>query len=242
MRVIQRAGPARFGRFALGAALASTILAGCASRGGIVPYDRADFGPPDLESLQVPASAQRIGPFDKLNIAVFQVPELSGEFTVDGSGQILYPLLGNVPAAGLTPPELAQRLVAQLDDRYLRSPNVTVGIKEAVEQTITVEGAVQQPGVVSIKGTTSLLQAVALGRGTTQDANPSRVVVFRTIDGQRMAAAFDLQAIRRAEAPDPVIYGNDIIVVDGSRGRILFRDIVSTLPVLGIFTVFGTGN
>jgi polysaccharide biosynthesis/export protein len=222
------------GRFLFTVA-ASLLVAGCATRGGIVPYDRQDFGPPDLETLQLPPSAQRIGPLDKLSITVFQVEDLSGEFTVAGSGHVLYPLLGNLLAAGKTPHEFAQEIAAGLQGRYLRAPNVQVGIKEATEQQITIEGAVREPGVVSIKGTTSLLQAVALGRGTSEDANPSRVVVFRTISGQRMAAAFDLRAIRRAEAPDPVIYGNDIIVVDGSDSRRLFRDIVSTIPILGIF-------
>jgi polysaccharide export outer membrane protein len=63
-------------------------------------------------------------------------------------------------------------------------------------------------------------------------------VVFRTIKGQRMAAAFDLSAIRRAEAEDPMIYGNDIVVVDGSRGRALFRDIMTVFPLLAIFRPF----
>ena len=213
----------------------SLLVSGCASRGGTVPYDRQDFGPPDVETLQVPPSAQRIGPLDKLTVSVFQVPDLSGEFTVDGSGQMLFPLLGNLQAAGKTPPELAQDIAARLRDGYLQAPNVQVGIKEAIEQTITIEGAVREPGVVPIKGTTSLLQAIALGRGTSEDANPARVVVFRNIGGQRMAAAFDLRAIRRAESPDPVIYGNDIVVVQGNANRALFRDIVSTIPILGIF-------
>jgi polysaccharide export outer membrane protein len=53
-----------------------------------------------------------------------------------------------------------------------------------------------------------------------------------------MAAAFDLSAIRRAEADDPMIYGNDIVVVDGSRGRALFRDIMTAFPLLAIFRPF----
>jgi polysaccharide biosynthesis/export protein len=83
-----------------------------------------------------------------------------------------------------------------------------------------------------------LMRAVALAQGTSEDANPSRVYVFRTISGQRMAAAFDLRAIRRAEAEDPPIYGNDIVVVDGNRARSLFRDVIQTLPVLSLFRPF----
>jgi polysaccharide export outer membrane protein len=79
------------------------------------------------------------------------------------------------------------------------------------------------------------MRAVALARGTSEDANPGRVVVFRTINGQRMAAAFDLRAIRRAEAEDPAIYGNDIVVVDGSRARSIWRDVLGAIPILGVF-------
>ena len=81
-----------------------------------------------------------------------------------------------------------------------------------------------------VKGPTTLLQAVAMAKGTTEDANPSRVVVFRTIRGEKMAGAFDLQDIRRAKAEDPVIYGNDIVIVDGSRARQMYRELMSIAP------------
>ena len=218
--------------------VASALTSGCAQRGGVVPYDRPSFGVPDAQTLQLPASAKVVGPLDKLTVSVFQVPELSGEFVVDAEGKILFPLLGSVEAAGKTPDALARDIATRLEARYVRAPSVQVAIKEATEQAITVEGSVQQAGVLPIKGATSLLQAVAMAHGTTEDANPSRVVVFRTINSQREAAAFDLKAIRRGEAPDPAIYGNDIIVVDGSRSRSIFKDIVSTLPIIGIFRAY----
>jgi polysaccharide export outer membrane protein len=132
---------------------------------------------------------------------------------------------------------LSQRISQRLAQRYLRNPNVQVAFLEQQQQTITLDGSVRQPGVREIRGETSLLRAVALGQGTTEDANLQRVLVFRTIEGQRMAAAFDLQAIRRGQAEDPKIYGNDIIVVDGSRTRQVWRDVLSALPLLGVFTL-----
>jgi polysaccharide export outer membrane protein len=207
-------------------------------RGGPVPYDVQDFRAPDVETVAPPVSQQRIGPMDKIRVTVFQVADLSGEFTVDASGNIDYPLLGNVPAQGLTPPELSEQIATQLGRRYLRNPSVQTAFVEQQQQTITLDGSVRQPGVVPIQGQTTLMRAVALGRGTAEDANPRRVVVFRTIQGKRMAAAFDLTSIRRGEAEDPVIYGNDIVVVDGSRSRQTFRDVLSALPILGVFTLF----
>ncbi len=212
------------------------ILGGCsAGRGGSVPYEPANFGPPDMEALAIPLSQQRIAPMDKLNITVFQVEDLSGEFQVDPNGNLQFPLIGTVEARGKTPEELKQVLTGLLSEGYLRNPDIRVAITEPAEQTITVDGAVKEPGVLPIRGATTLIQAVALAKGTTEDANPSRVVVFRTIDGQQMAAAFDLKAIRRAEAENPTIYGNDIVVVDGTNSRRLLRDVLATLPVLGLF-------
>jgi polysaccharide export outer membrane protein len=221
------------------AAAAALSLAGCASgRGGTVPYEPQGFVAPDVQAEPVATAAQPIGALDTLNISVFQVESLTGEFKVDANGKIDYPLLGAVQAQGRTTEELRQNLATGLSQKYLQSPNVQVAIKERAEQKVTVDGAVQQPGVYVVKGPTTLIQAVAMARGTTQDANPSRVYVFRTIRGERLAGAFDLKMIRRGQASDPVVYGNDIVVVDGSKSRQMFRDLIQAIPVLGVLRPF----
>ena len=103
---------------------------------------------------------------------------------------------------------------------------------------MTVDGAVKQSGSFPLNAPLSLLQAVALSGGVAEDANLRRVAVFRTIGGQRQAAAFDLQAIRRGQSPDPAIYPGDIIVVDGSRVRAAQKQILSNIPLLSIFRPF----
>ena len=112
-----------------------------------------------------------------------------------------------------------------------------MAIKESVGQRVTIDGSVGQPGVYAIGSGTTLIQAIAMAKGTTAEANPRRVAIFRTINGQRQAAAFDLTDIRRGVNPDPRVFGNDIVVVDGSGGRSKFRDIISTIPVLNVFSV-----
>lgn len=215
--------------------LISAGLTACAgTRNASVPYEPANFGRPDVESIPVAQTDARIAPMDKLEIKVFQVENLSGEFQVDAAGQISFPLVGSVTAGGKTVTELAAEIETRLGSKYLQDPKVQVALKEASEQTVTVDGSVKQPGVFGIKGSTSLMKAVALARGVTDDANPKNVIVFRTINGERTAGAFDLSAIRAAKATDPIIYGNDIIIVDGSRARSLFRDLISTIPMLGV--------
>lgn len=245
MRVNEPAGRSRrtlSGRIVAALVAGALALAGCTTggRGGTVPYEPANFGAPDAEAVAVPSSQQRLAPSDKVRITVFQVEDLSGEFQVDPDGNIQFPLVGAVPAQGKTTAELQAEITRALAGRYLNQPDVQIAVLEQSQQTITVDGAVRKPGVLPIRGATTLIRAVAMAEGTTEDANPNRVIVFRTIQGQRMAAAFDLQSIRRAQSEDPPIYGNDIVVVDGvnTRNRQMWQSVLQALPILGIFRPF----
>jgi polysaccharide export outer membrane protein len=233
----------RMGRAAaIAAALLGFLLVGaCATRGGSIPYGVSEekFGRPDAPSALVGTTeAYRIAPLDKLSVAVFQVPDLSRDVDVDLGGNISLPLVGNIRAVDLTTDQLQTAIERALGERYLNNPDVTVTVRESSRRSITVDGAVRTPGQFPISGATTLLQAVAMARGTDDTANPRRVAVFRQIEGQRQAAAFDLTEIRRGNAADPVIYTGDIIVVDGSQLRAIQREIMGSLPILSIFRPF----
>lgn len=182
------------------------------------------------------ANEYRIGPGDKLDVRVFQVEDLSfKEIVVDTSGEIQMPLIGTVRAAGRTPNELSTEIAGRLGTQYLRNPQVSVVVLEAASQKITIDGAVTKPGVYEMRGTTSLLQAVAMAEGPTRVADLSKVAVFRTVDGQRSVALFDLGAIRQGRADDPAVRGDDIIVVDTSQMSVFMRDVIAALPGLSVF-------
>lgn len=213
------------------------VLAGCTSPSSRVPYAQPGFNtPPDSIFGENPD--YRLGPSDLVTITVYRAPEVSGDYRVDASGNIMLPLAGQTQVQGMTVAEVATHLRQVLGSRYFVNPDVTVTLKEATSQRITVDGSVNAPGVYPLTGRTTLMQAVAMARGANQEANLSRVVVFRQIEGQRMAAAFDLQAIRAAEMEDPLVYGSDIIIVDGSQTRQTLRDILMTIPIIGLFRPF----
>lgn len=215
---------------------AALLLSGCAAgRSDYVSYDRVGFGEPDAPSVARLTDEYRIAPLDKLTINVFQVEDLSGEYQVDLTGNIAMPLVGNVAVADMTTVELQRHLSGVLSEDYLRNPDVTVGILEATGSSITIEGSINNPGIYPTFGDVTLIQAVAMGGGLDENANPRTVVVFRQVDGQRMAAGFDLTSIRRGEEPDPRIYRGDIIVVDGSRTRENWRTIIQSVPILSLF-------
>lgn len=186
-----------------------------------------------------PATDYRIGAFDLINVTVFRVKDLSLEnVQVDASGRILFPLIGSVEAAGRTTAQLSKDIADRLSTKYLQHPQVSVVVAESVTQKVTVEGSVVEAGVYELKGQTTLLQAVAMAKGPSPVAKLKRVAVFRRIDGQRAAAVFDIDAIRRGAMDDPEILGNDVVVVGISNVKGVFREMLSTLPALAVFRVF----
>ena len=127
---------------------------------------------------------------------MFQVPDLSKTVKVSASGEIAMPLIGTVQAGGKTVVAAREtEIKTKLEAKYLQSAQVSVFVKEAISQQVTVDGAVKNPGMVTLDGPTTLLQTIAFGRAR-QGANPRGIVVFRTVDQKRMAAKFDLAAIR----------------------------------------------
>lgn len=195
--------------------------------------------PEDLQSVQADQAASeeyRIGVGDKLSVRVFQVEDLSfEELVVDTSGNIQMPLIGAVSGAGRTASEMSLDIASRLSAQYLRNPQVTVTVAEAASQKITVDGAVTKPGVYEMRGRTTLMQAVAMAEGPTRIAALDSVAVFRRVDGRRMVAVFDLRAIRGGRAEDPVVLGDDVIVVDTSRLDATIREVLQALPGLAVF-------
>lgn len=218
---------------------AAIVLSGCAdTRGGSIPYDKP-LAAPDEVKFQTLGSDYKIAPMDKLGIRVFKMDDLSGDYDVDLAGNISMPLIGQVQAVNLTTAQLDDVLTQKLGAKYLEHPDISVAIKQSTAHVVTVDGAVNQGGSFPVAGPVSLIQAVAMARGTTEDANARRVAVFRTVGGQRQAAAFDLTSIRRGQAPDPQIYPGDIIVVDGSSVKAKQRQLLQTIPLLAIFGPLG---
>ena len=194
------------------------------SSDGLPAPNRNDLTAADRPSL--------IGPLDTIQVDVFNVPELSREMQVDASGRISMPLLGAIDARGKTSVELANVIEAALRGRYVRNPDVTVNIKSSVSQVVTIDGQVVEPGLYPVTNQMTLMRAVASAKGLAEFARQDDVVILRTVDGRKMAALYNIAAIRRGAYGDPPIYANDTIVVGDSPQRRMFRDFVSLTPLL----------
>ena len=192
----------------------------------------AALPPPDPQS-GLAQQDYRIGPLDELDVVVFQEKDMSQTVDVDASGRINLPLVGALIAAGKSPDQLAKEIAQKLGEKYLQSPQVAVLVKKATSQKVIVDGEVGQPGVYPITGRTTLLQAIALAKGADQYADRKHVTIFRFVNSQRYSEVYNLDEIRRAKAPDPEIFGNDVVVVERSGIKSAIRDYFAPLSPLG---------
>ena len=187
---------------------------------------------PDAGSGSVIISNQEyhIGASDKLEIEVFQVPDLSGVETVNSRGYINMPLIGMVPVAGLTEQQAEQLIADKLGKDFLQDPQVNIDIIEYVSQQITILGSVKAPGMYPLKGRTTLLQAIALAGGPERIADEEEIVVFRTDKTGAVAGyVVNLEEIQAGKKKDPEMIGNDRIVVPESGSRALIKGVSDTL-------------
>lgn len=192
--------------------------------------------PPDSTTVSVDVAPYRVVPGDELAVTIFGAPELDRTGVVDTAGGFALPLTGTVRVAGKTPEEIAADVEQKLRGAYLKNPHVAVNVKTPTnQQTVTIDGEVGQPGLYPVVARMTLQQAIATARGASDTANIRNVIVFRTVNKQKMAAMFDLKAIRSGQIPDPPVYGNDIIVVGESAFQKFLRNAAFTFPMLGRF-------
>ena len=212
---------------------------GFSPTGPVVHSAAASEAADKLTAVAKPGNAAyKIGPLDVIDVSVFKVPDLAKEMQVAEDGTVNYPLIGDIQAAGKTAHDLERDLTQKLGAKFLRNPQVTVLIKEYNSQRVTVSGAVKTSGVYGIKGNTSLMQVVAMAGDVDISTDSGDVIVFRTIDGQRSAARFDIDAIRAGKAADPQVEPGDVVVVDSSATKVAFHNLISALPIASTAAVF----
>jgi polysaccharide export outer membrane protein len=109
------------------------------------------------------SQAYRITAGDKIGITIFGQPDLSGELTVDQSGNIRLPMVGEVSAVNLTLSELESSISDALARGYVRNPMVSTRIAEF--SPIYVLGMVRTPGLYPYRVGLSVLAAIARAGG-----------------------------------------------------------------------------
>ena len=157
--------------------LALLLLAGLAASLAACS-DRA----PLVEPATVGSGPYLLGPGDRLRIVVYDQPSLTNIYEVDQTGDISFPLIGDVAVSDSTVDELAHRIEGRLATSYLRDPNVTVEV--ATYRPFFVLGEVNNPGQYPYVPGITAETAVAVAGGFTDRANKRVVRLSRTIKGK----------------------------------------------------------
>ncbi|MCX7927418.1 MAG: polysaccharide biosynthesis/export family protein [Candidatus Omnitrophica bacterium] len=156
----------------------------------------------------------RIGDEDILKISVWQNDDLNQEVIVRPDGKISFPLIGDVPARGLTIPELDEEITHRLSE-YVRSPEVSISLVKMGGSRVIILGQVHRPGVYNVSGAKTILEAIGLAGGFTNDAVPSSTILIRggfidpkpqRINLSKALKGKNAEAFRISLQPEDIIY------------------------------------
>ena len=173
------------------------------------------------------ADEYRVGSGDVVRVVVWGQDNLSGDYPVDAQGFLPFPLLGRVPARGLTTLELTGRLTELLKKDYLVDPQVMVNVREYLSQKVQVLGETEKPGLFYLTGPTTVTEIVARAGGLTKTAGRYLLLVRPSRDGQPGMPAGSVTRrldIERLRAGDPseneLLEDGDKVVVP--RAQLVF--------------------
>jgi polysaccharide export outer membrane protein len=161
-----------------------------------------------------PMDANRyvIGPEDSLQITVWKEPTLSGTIPVRPDGMISLVLVGDIPAAGMTPTALSTDISQRLK-KYIQDPVVTVVVLGVNSQRVFLVGEVGKVGPVVMTPGMTPLQAIVTGGGLTQFASSKRIYILRTTAGKQQKIPFNYKQALKGENSGVSLLPGDTIVV-----------------------------
>lgn len=148
----------------------------------------------------VASSRYQVGVGDVVTIAVYKNPDLSGDFTVAPDGALSLPLIGSLPAVGLTDIEIAERLRRVLDKDFLVDPQVSATVKTYQSQYTYVTGAVPRAARIAL-GPGMSIKDVLAEAGIAM--GPDQVVVLSRVGAEGDAIPLDPAALEAADCPVP---------------------------------------
>ena len=127
---------------------------------------------------------------DRLRITVFGQDGLTNAYAVDAAGNITMPLVGTVPARGMTTQQLSSLLSERLKQGYIREPKVAIEVE--AYRPFFIHGEVTTPGQYAYVANMTVENAIAIAGGFGPRADRGKVTVSRTIGGQTSRASVGL--------------------------------------------------
>jgi polysaccharide biosynthesis/export protein len=131
-------------------------------------------GEPRETAAAAAATADPLHPGDVVRVRIWREPDLSGEFTVDPDGVVVFPKLGPLHVTGYSAATLRERLVRDYGE-FLNHESIELTLLRRLQ----VLGAVRNPGLYPVDGTMTVTDVLALAGGATPQGNPRRVELIR---------------------------------------------------------------
>lgn len=171
--------------------------------------------PPSSYPTQPPKieSDTTLGPGDVIEVRVFQQEDMSAPYSVSAQGTISFPLIGSVAIAGKTPAQVETEIRTRLADGYLRSPQVSILVKEFNSRKISVFGQVRKPGTMPYGEGMTIIEAVSQAGGFTGMAKRNAVRVSRKRDGEEIKYTVPVEKIGQGSAANFYLRPGDVVFV-----------------------------
>ena len=153
---------------------------------------------------------------DLLEVRVYQEPDLSGVYRVDGDGHIDFPLCGKVQVGGVTAGGAAEAITTCLKNGFVRRPQVSALVKEFNSKKVFVFGEVSKPGSFAYEDGMTIIHAISQAGGLTRSAAKNSVNVTRVVDGKEVKLPVKVEDIVIGREKNFQLVPGDIIFVPES--------------------------
>ena len=198
--------------------LVGTLASGLLAQADDAVKDAAKNDPPKTDTQPAAMTAPAgndyiIGSDDQLHISVWKEADLTETVPVRPDGKISMPLLGDVPAAGMTPKQLQDSITEKLK-KYIADPRVTVVVNAMNSRRVFVTGEVVHTGAVVLLPGMTVLQALS-SAGFTQFANLKGIYVLRNENGKQVKYPFNYKDVvkgKHTEQNIPLKRGDTVVV------------------------------
>ena len=186
-------------------ALAGAVATGCGPR--IAPDVAVQLAQPS------PVGDQALGAGDVFEVRVFNEADLSGTYRVGSDGTIDFPLIGQLQVEGLEAHALSSMIAQKLAQKYLRSPQVSILIKEQSSKQIVVFGQVNKPGNYPYRSNMNIMEAISVAGGFTPMASMNRTTLTRIETGQKKSQEVPVDDMAKGKVPYLILRPGDVVNV-----------------------------
>jgi polysaccharide biosynthesis/export protein len=173
--------------------------------------------PNAIQSNERPAmqssASLRLESGDLVEVAVYNVPELTTKARISSQGEIYLPLIDYVHVTGLTAEEAEGVIQKRLaDGGFVKNPHVTLFVDQYASQGASILGEVARPGVYPVPGQQQLFDLISAAGGFTEKAGRSITVTHRDQPDKPITVPLSRNVSDNPESNIPVLPGDTIIV------------------------------